>query len=72
MECYRDLISDTPKGVRVKNASGILQGSQLLQTGLQRCCDGLAKGESSPRWPSTKKGLSYRQVFFRGCDYRGT
>ena len=33
---------------QVKNASGILQGSPLLQTGLQRCGDGVAERDLSP------------------------
>jgi len=32
----------------VKIACGNLQGSQLLQAGLQRCCDGPAEGRSNP------------------------
>ena len=40
------------KGVEVRHAYGMSQGSQLLQTGLQSCCDGLAEGETSPSWPS--------------------
>ena len=32
----------------VRTASGSSQGSPLLQTGLQRCGDGLAEGESNP------------------------
>ena len=42
----------------VKIASGNLQGSQLLQTCLQRCCDGVAKGDRVPLGPpiSSVKG----------------
>ncbi len=35
----------------VRTAGGSLQGSPLLQTGLQRCGDGVAKGDREAHGP---------------------
>ena len=42
----------------------IRKGVNSCKTSLQRCCDGPAKGRSSPSWPS--KYMQYKHFYFGG------
>jgi hypothetical protein len=57
-----------PKKIGVRIADGNSQGSQLLQTGLQRCCDGPAEGRSNPPSLAIQKAYSYFELNLYLCN----